>query len=93
MVGFGEQTLYLQKIMQIIVEISLYPFTQDYDAQILDFIQKLRVYKDIDVSLGETATLIRGEYNAVFAILTHECKVALSGPARTALVLKILNTV
>ncbi|HLF63299.1 MAG TPA: YkoF family thiamine/hydroxymethylpyrimidine-binding protein [Saprospiraceae bacterium] len=78
--------------MQIIVEISLYPFTKDYDTTILNFVQKLRDYKDIDVTPSETATVVRGEYNAVFAMLEQECKAALSGNARTALVIKILNT-
>jgi uncharacterized protein YqgV (UPF0045/DUF77 family) len=78
--------------MQIIVEISLYPFTKDYDALILDFVHKLQDYKDIEVSLGETSTVVRGEYDTVFAMLKHECKAALSGKARTALVIKVLNT-
>jgi uncharacterized protein YqgV (UPF0045/DUF77 family) len=78
--------------MQIIVEISLYPFTRDYDDLILDFVQKLQDCKDIEVSPGETSTVVRGEYDTVFAMLEHECKAALSGKARTAVVIKILNT-
>ncbi len=79
--------------MQVIVEISLYPFTKDYDTLILDFVRKLRGYEGVKVTLGETSTVVRGEYDVVFAMLESECKAALDGNEKTAVVIKILNTV
>lgn len=78
--------------MQVILELSLYPLTRDYDRSILDFIDRLRAHSDLDISTGETATVVRGTYDNVFAMLEKECRDLLDGNDRVALVMKLLNT-
>lgn len=79
--------------MQILAEISLYPLTQDYDALILDFVRRIRQYDGIEVTVGQTSTVVRGEYEVVFQILQRECGISLSAGVKTAVVIKLLNGV
>jgi len=78
--------------MYTIVEITKYPLTPDYEAPILEFIGRLNQYDDLDITTGETSTVIRGEYDRVMQILTSEMRTSLSGSIRTSFVLKVLNT-
>jgi uncharacterized protein YqgV (UPF0045/DUF77 family) len=78
--------------MQVILELTLYPLTRQYDEQILRFVEALRNYPDLDVRTGETATVIRGEYEMVFRMLEAECRKVLEQDVRSALVMKLLNT-
>lgn len=57
--------------MMITVEISMYPFTEDYKAPILGFIDKLNSYAGLRVNTGATATLVVGEYHVVMRMLTE----------------------
>jgi uncharacterized protein YqgV (UPF0045/DUF77 family) len=79
--------------MQVLAEISMYPLSREYDAPILEFIGKLRSHQNIDVTPGETSTVIRGEYEVVMDVLRSEIRPALDGAVRTAFVIKVLNTV
>lgn len=80
-------------MMQVVVELSFYPFAKDYDSLIFELVRRLRSYSDIEVTPGQTATVIRGEYDLVFEILTKECKTALGGENKAAIVMKVLNLV
>jgi uncharacterized protein YqgV (UPF0045/DUF77 family) len=71
----------------------MYPLSREYDAPILEFIGKLRSHQNIEVTPGETSTVIRGEYEVVMDILKSEVRTALNGSYRTAFVVKLLNTV
>jgi uncharacterized protein YqgV (UPF0045/DUF77 family) len=79
--------------MQVLAEISMYPLSREYDAPILEFIRRLQSHEDIDVTPGDTSTVIRGEYEVVMDILKSEVRTALNGSYRTAFVVKLLNTV
>lgn len=79
--------------MQIIVEISYYPLTPDYEPHILGLIRGLQAASDIEVSSGETSTVVRGEFDEVFAVLQRECRTVLQKDVKSVLVMKILNTV
>ena len=78
--------------MQVIVDISLYPMANDYDGHILTLIQNLQSVNGIEVTPGETSTVVRGEYDVVFEVLEREIKAILSSKVRSALVIKLLNT-
>ena len=58
--------------MRITVEISLYPFSEDYVPPIKDFIERLRNHKDLAVVTNATSTQIVGEHSQVFDILSEE---------------------
>lgn len=58
-------------IMNITVEISMYPFKEDYKTPINQFIEKLNNFADLEVSTGATSTIICGEYEHVMRVLTE----------------------
>ena len=78
--------------MYCIAEITMYPLTENYLDVIREFIEVLNEYDDLDISTGETATLVRGDYDRVMAVLTKEIKQALDGDTRMSFVMKVLNT-
>jgi uncharacterized protein YqgV (UPF0045/DUF77 family) len=80
-------------VMQILTEISMYPLSRDYDQPIHAFIQKLKSHQGIEVTPGETSTVIRGEYQVVMDILRSEVRSVLDSEVRTAFVVKLMNTV
>ncbi|MEY4640522.1 MAG: hypothetical protein RLZZ227_516 [Pseudomonadota bacterium] len=60
--------------MMLTVEISMYPFQQDYAPPILAFIKQLNTQAGLRVQTTATATLIVGEYGLVMRVLTEMLK-------------------
>lgn len=56
--------------MNIMVEISMYPFNEDFKPLIKSFIKKLNTYGDLEISTNATSTNIFGEYRYVMEVLT-----------------------
>ncbi len=77
--------------MNCIVEITKYPLTPEYETPILDFIHRIKAYDGLEITTGETSTVIRGDYDHVMNILTKEMKTSLDGAVRTSFVVKVLN--
>lgn len=77
--------------MQALVEITKYPFSRDYDKPILDFLHRMEQYEGLYMTVGETSTVIRGDYDELMEALVKEMKSSFEGEYRTAFVLKILN--
>ncbi len=77
--------------MNCIVEITKYPLTPEYETPILDFIQRINAYDGLEITTGETSTVIRGDYDHVMDVLTKEMKTSLGGSVRTSFVVKVLN--
>ncbi|RLD22045.1 MAG: hypothetical protein DRI69_02310 [Bacteroidetes bacterium] len=78
--------------MYCIVEITKYPLTPDYEAPIKDFIVRLNTHDGLDITSGETSTVVRGDYDLVMSVLKDEIKVSFESGVRTAFVLKVLST-
>ncbi len=78
--------------MYCIVEITKYPLTPDYEAPIIDFIRRLKAHEGLDITTGETSTVVRGDYDLVMSVVQDEMKLSLASGVRTAFVLKVLNT-
>ena len=78
--------------MYCIVEITKYPLSPDYEAHIKDFILRLQMHDGLDITTGETSTVVRGDYDLVMSIVKNEMKVSFDSGIRAAFVLKILNT-
>ena len=56
--------------MNIMLEISMYPFNEDFKPLIKSFINKLNTYADLEISTSATSTNIFGEYRYVMEVLT-----------------------
>lgn len=55
--------------MNLVVEISMYPFNEDYKPLIRDFIARLNSFPDLTCSTSATSTIISGEYEHVMQVL------------------------
>ena len=77
--------------MYTIVEITKYPLTPDYETPILDFISRLNRHEGLDITTGETSTVVRGDFDNVMRVLTEEMRQSLDSTIRTSFVLKVLN--
>ncbi|MDM3872420.1 hypothetical protein QSV34_13795 [Porticoccus sp. W117] len=60
--------------MKLTVEISMYPFNEDYVPPIHGIIERFNSYADIKVKTVPTSTLLTGEYDRLMAVLTKEIK-------------------
>ncbi len=77
--------------MQISMEISLYPFTKDYETPILDFIQRLNQHPDLKIQTNAMSTQVQGDYDRVMDVLKKELRDSFDKHGVTISVLKILN--
>ena len=57
--------------MIITVEMSMYPFKENYRDLIGSFIEKLNQYADLKIATSATSTIIVGEYQHVMQTLTE----------------------
>ena len=77
--------------MQVAVDISLYPLTADFIPPIKDVIERLHGHPDIKVVTNPMATQIRGEYEAVMAVLSEEIRTTFERLPKAVVTIKILN--
>ncbi len=77
--------------MRVAVELSLYPLADDFIPPILDFIERLKTHPRLAVVTNSMSTQISGELDEVFEALRIELGRSLAGPARAALVMKIVG--
>lgn len=77
--------------MDIAVDISLYPITDDFIPSIDDVIARLNNHASIKVSSNTMSTQIRGEYEVVMNILTVEMKKTFDALPKAVFAIKILN--
>ena len=62
--------------LTLTVELSLYPLTEDYIPPIREFIAWLQEAPDVHVETDPTATIVHGEYHAVYALLERTMREA-----------------
>lgn len=60
--------------MQATVEISLNPLTENYDAVVTDFCERLKQYNGIKVEVNGLSTQLFGDYDRIMEIIQHEVK-------------------
>lgn len=77
--------------MQVAVDISLYPLTEDLIPPILDVIRRLNDYPELDVVTNPMSTQLRGEFDAVMDALRAEIGTSFEALPKAVFVLKILN--
>ncbi|MCE2496373.1 MAG: thiamine-binding protein [Flavobacteriales bacterium] len=64
--------------MQAIVDVSLYPLANDFIPHIDTFIYKIQENSNLEVTVSETSTSIKGEYDELMSVLTEAMKSSLS---------------
>lgn len=76
--------------MKTSVEISYYPLRPEFVTPILDFIKRLKTYKDIEAVTNGMSTQVFGEYDTVMKALTTEIEKSFELP-HSVFILKIVN--
>ncbi len=77
--------------MQTSVEISMYPLKREYKPAIVQFIQRLQSYEELEIRVNSMSTRIFGSYEVVMAALVKEMQPSLASPEAVSMVLKIIN--
>jgi uncharacterized protein YqgV (UPF0045/DUF77 family) len=77
--------------MRITAELSLYPIADDYLPYVKDFIDRLKSYKDLEITTNATSTQIVGEHSHVFEVLSKETEATFSSGQICVFVLKLLG--
>jgi len=77
--------------MKTTIEISKYPLNRNYEAPILDFIERMNAYQDIKVKTNATATHVVGDYDQVMKIFQDEIKHSFAKYGKSIFVMKILH--
>lgn len=77
--------------MNISVEISYYPMQDEYIQSILEFIDRLKSYSELQIKNTGISTHIFGNYGDVMRVLTIEIEKSFTIPS-SVFVLKIINS-
>jgi uncharacterized protein YqgV (UPF0045/DUF77 family) len=78
-------------MMQVMVELSLYPLVNEFIPPIQNFIDKLNSYDSIEVTTCSTSTQVTGEYSEVMSILGKEMQATHEQVGQAIFVAKFLN--
>lgn len=77
--------------MQVMVELSLYPLTNDYIGPIKSFIGRLNTYTQVKVATSSTSTQVSGDYQTVLSMLGKEMQRTHEEVGQAIFVAKFLN--
>jgi uncharacterized protein YqgV (UPF0045/DUF77 family) len=76
--------------MEIAVEISMYPLTEEYLRPIQEFIDRLRENGRLHVVTNTMSTQVLGDYDEVWSALREAMRTALQNGPRAVFVTKFL---
>ena len=76
--------------MNISVDISYYPLSQEHIPPILDFIQRLKAHKNLMVRTNGLSTQAFGEFDEVMEIVKNEIRESFKLP-NSVFVIKVVN--
>lgn len=77
--------------MQIAVDISLYPLTDEFLTPIKDAIERLNAHSSLEVRTNPMSTQIRGEYDDVMKALQREMRTTFETVPKAVFAIRILN--
>lgn len=76
--------------MILTVELSMYPFHENYRDLIKDFVSDLNRYEGLRVTTGPTSTVLVGDYAQVMASLTKALRKSHETHGRAVFVAKLI---
>jgi len=76
--------------MQISVEISQYPLDAQYNQKVMNFINSLYSFDNIEIESNHMSTLIWGEYDDVMKCVNNSIKSSFE-ELKSSIVIKISN--
>lgn len=78
--------------MIAVVEISMYPLTENYIPVIDRFLTDIRTFEGLRITTNPSSTRIQGEYDVVMNAVTRCMKNTYLGEDKVTFVMKVLNT-
>ena len=78
-------------MMEVTVEISMYPLREDYEPPILGFIAAVKKENRIHVTVNPTATHLFGDYDLVMATVKDQIRVSFEKYGKCVFAFKVLN--
>jgi len=60
--------------MKITLDLSLYPLSDEYRKEILEFIQQIKKHPNLTLETNGMSTQVFGEYDDIMGMLTAEMK-------------------
>lgn len=76
--------------MNTTIELSFYPLQEHYRELIKDFIRKLKEYKDLQIIVGATSTVMIGEHTQVINSMKEMMEWSYTNQGKSVFVAKIL---
>ena len=77
--------------MQLSIEISKYPLTEQYVPAIKDFIARLNAHPELTVNTNTMSSQVFGDYDILMPILTQEMKLSFETYGKSVFVIKFIN--
>ena len=77
--------------MKVAVDISLYPLADDFLPPIKDIVERLNENSSVKVVTNAMSTQIRGDFDAVMAVLNQEIRKTFDQCPKAVFAIKILN--
>lgn len=77
--------------MKASIEISLYPLQTSYETPILNFIERLNAYDQLNVRTNVMSTQVVGDYDILMTALAREIKTSFQEEGTKVLVMKLIN--
>ena len=76
--------------MKLSIEITMYPLEDKYLPIIENFIEHLKNYKDINLEVFPTSTVIVGDFDTVIGILSSSIKWSVNNKDKAVFITKFL---
>ncbi|RPF90174.1 MAG: histidine kinase [Rhizobiales bacterium TMED168] len=76
--------------MKLSIEITMYPLEDKYLPIIENFIEHLKNYKDINLEVFPTSTVIVGDFDTVIDILSSSIKWSVNNKDKAVFITKFL---
>jgi uncharacterized protein YqgV (UPF0045/DUF77 family) len=76
--------------MKISVEISMYPLDADYNKKVMNFIDNIYSFENIEIESNHMSTLLWGEYDDVMNCINTSIKESFE-ELQSSMVIKISN--
>jgi len=77
--------------MKVTLEISIYPLREDYEEQVLKFIDYLKQKDDLEVKVNAMSTQVSGEFDSTFKQVQDSIKKVYENGVKASFVVKVLH--
>ena len=77
--------------MRASAELSMYPLDENYGNTILDFIHRLKAYKELEIKTNSMSTQVFGDYDFLMDTLKKEMKISFENQEAIVMVMKVVN--